>query len=81
MEDAERGVIDHRPQTAEQTAFPQPPDPADPLYAQRYQREIRMVRAPESDEQTAQHLDRSLARAGAGAVKVAYNTSSMALRI
>jgi predicted LPLAT superfamily acyltransferase len=38
-----------------------------------------MVRAPESDKQTAQHLDESLARAGAGAVKVAYNTSSMAL--
>ncbi len=38
-----------------------------------------MVRAPESDQQTAQHLDRSLERAGEGAVKVAYNTSSMAL--
>ena len=34
-----------------------------------------MVRAPESDQQTAQHLDQSLERAGAGAVKVAYNTS------
>jgi len=49
------------------------------VFAQRYQREIRMVRAPESDEQTAQHVDRSFERAGAGAVKVAYNTSSMAL--
>ena len=49
------------------------------VFAQRYQREIRMVRAPESDEQTAQHLDRSFERAGEGAVKVAYNTSSMAL--
>lgn len=49
------------------------------VFAQRFQREIRMVRAPEADEQTAQHLDESLERAGAGAVKVAYNTSSMAL--
>jgi lauroyl/myristoyl acyltransferase len=38
-----------------------------------------MVRAPETDEQTAQHLDQSIERAGAGAVKVAYNTPSMAL--
>ncbi len=49
------------------------------VFAQRYQREIRMVRAPEADAQTARHLDESLERAGAGAVKVAYNTSSMAL--
>ncbi len=49
------------------------------VFAQRFQREIRMVRAPESDEETARHLDQSLERAGAGAVKVAYNTSSMAL--
>jgi lauroyl/myristoyl acyltransferase len=49
------------------------------VFAQRFRREIRMVRAPESDEQTAQHLDQSLERAGAGAVKVAYNTSSLAL--
>jgi lauroyl/myristoyl acyltransferase len=49
------------------------------VFAQRFQREIRMVRAPEADAQTAQHLDESLERASAGAVKVAYNTSSMAL--
>lgn len=49
------------------------------VFAERFQREIRMVRAPEADLQTAQHLDQSLERAGAGAVKVAYNTSSMAL--
>jgi lauroyl/myristoyl acyltransferase len=49
------------------------------IFAQRYQREIRMVRAPEPDEETAQHLDASLERAGAGAVKVAYNTAGMAL--
>jgi lauroyl/myristoyl acyltransferase len=49
------------------------------VFARRFHREIRMVRAPEADEQTAQHLDESLERAGAGAVKVAYNTSSLAL--
>ncbi len=49
------------------------------LFAERFQREIRMVRAPEADAQTAKHLDDSLARASAGAVKVAYNTASMAL--
>jgi len=49
------------------------------LFAERYQREIRMVRVPEADARTARHLDESLERAGAGAVKVAYNTSSMAL--
>ncbi|MEO8439195.1 MAG: lysophospholipid acyltransferase family protein [Spartobacteria bacterium] len=49
------------------------------IFAERFQRHIRMVRAPEADAQTAQHLDQSLERAGAGAVKVAYNTSSMAL--
>ena len=49
------------------------------VFAQRFRREIRMVRAPEADQQTARHLDESLERAGAGAVKVAYNTSTMAL--
>ncbi|MEO6871336.1 MAG: lysophospholipid acyltransferase family protein, partial [Chthoniobacterales bacterium] len=49
------------------------------LFADRYRREIMMVRAPESDENTARHVDQSLARATAGAVKVAYNTSGMAL--
>ena len=44
-----------------------------------FRRDIRMVRAPEADGQAAQHLDESLERAGAGAVKVAYNTSNMAL--
>lgn len=49
------------------------------VFARRFQREIRMVRVPEEDKETAQHLDRSLARTGAGAVKVAYNVSSMTL--
>ena len=49
------------------------------VFAERFRREIRMVRAPEADAETARHLDESLERAGAGAVKVAYNTESMAL--
>ena len=49
------------------------------VFAQRFQRAIRMVRAPEADGQTAQHLDESLERAGGGAVKIAYNTSNVAL--
>ncbi len=49
------------------------------IFARRFARAIRMVRVPEADEQTAQHLDRSLEQSGAGAVKIAYNTSSMAL--
>jgi lauroyl/myristoyl acyltransferase len=49
------------------------------VFAQRFRREIHMVRAPESDEQTAQHLDQSIERAAGGAVKVAYNTAGMAL--
>jgi lauroyl/myristoyl acyltransferase len=49
------------------------------VFAERFQREIRMVRAREMDEQTAQHLGASLERAGGGAVKVDYNASGMGL--
>jgi lauroyl/myristoyl acyltransferase len=49
------------------------------VFAERFQRQIRMVRAPEADVQTARHLDESIERAGAGSVKVAYNTSNLAL--
>ncbi len=51
------------------------------VFAERFHRQIRMVRAPEADAKTARHLDDSLHRAGAGALKVAYNTSSMALPV
>jgi lauroyl/myristoyl acyltransferase len=51
------------------------------VFAERFEREIRIVRAPEADAQAARHLDESLERAGAGAVKVAYNTSNIALSI
>jgi lauroyl/myristoyl acyltransferase len=49
------------------------------IFAHRFLREIRMVRAPETDERTAQHLDASLERAGGGAVRIAYNTAGMQL--
>jgi lauroyl/myristoyl acyltransferase len=49
------------------------------LFAEKFNREIRMVRAPESDPQTAQHLSASLERAGEGAVKVDYNTAGALL--
>lgn len=49
------------------------------LFAEKFQREIRMVRAPEADPQTAQHLSASLERAGDGAVKIDYNTAGALL--
>jgi lauroyl/myristoyl acyltransferase len=49
------------------------------LFAEKFQREIRIVRAPEPDRQSAQHLTASLERAGEGAVKVDYNTAGALL--
>lgn len=49
------------------------------LFAEKFQREIRMVRAPEPDRQTAQHLSASLKKFGEGAVKVDYNTAGALL--
>jgi lauroyl/myristoyl acyltransferase len=49
------------------------------LFAEKFQREIRIVRAPEPDEETARHLSASLDRAGEGAVKVDYNTAGALL--
>jgi lauroyl/myristoyl acyltransferase len=49
------------------------------LFAEKFHREIRVVRAPEPDRETAEHLDASLAQAGAGAVKVDYNTAGALL--
>lgn len=46
------------------------------LFAEKFQREIRIVRAPEPDRQSAEHLTASLAE---GAVKVAYNTAGALL--
>lgn len=49
------------------------------LFAQKFQREIQMVRAPEPDAQSADHLNASLARSGEGAVKIAYNSEGALL--
>jgi lauroyl/myristoyl acyltransferase len=49
------------------------------LFAEKFHREIRMVRAPEPDEQSARHLSASLEKAGEGAVKIDYNTAGALL--
>ena len=49
------------------------------LFAEKFQREIRIVRAPEPDQESARHLTASLTRAGEGAVKVDYNTAGALL--
>ena len=49
------------------------------LFAEKFQREIRLVRAPEPDRQTAQHLTASLERSSEGAVKVEDNTAGALL--
>jgi lauroyl/myristoyl acyltransferase len=49
------------------------------LFAEKFHREIRMVRAPEADPETAQHLSASLEQAGEGAVKIDYNTAGALL--
>jgi lauroyl/myristoyl acyltransferase len=49
------------------------------LFAEKFNREIRLVRAPEPDEQTAEHLSASLEKSGEGAVKVDYNTGGALL--
>jgi lauroyl/myristoyl acyltransferase len=49
------------------------------LFAEKFRREIRIVRAPEPDQQSAQHLAASLERAGEGAVKIDYNTAGALL--
>lgn len=44
------------------------------LFVEKFHRQIRMVRAPEPDALTAQHVDLSLERSSGGAVKVDYST-------
>ena len=46
------------------------------LFAQKFNRQLRMVRAPESDAETERHLRGSL---GDGAIKVDYNTAGALL--
>jgi lauroyl/myristoyl acyltransferase len=49
------------------------------LFAEKFRREIRIVRAPEPDRQSAEHLSASLERAGESGVKVDYNTAGALL--
>ena len=51
------------------------------LFAKNFQREIRMVRAPEPDKLTAQHVDLALQQTGAGALKVGYSGDGTALSL
>ncbi len=45
------------------------------IFAQKFAREIRVVRAPEGDAESEAHLRASLRQTGDGAVKIDYNTS------
>src|SRR3954463_7955655 len=49
------------------------------LFAEKFQREIRVIRAPEPDQQSAAHLTASLEKAGESGVKVDYNTAGALL--
>lgn len=51
------------------------------VFTEKFQRPIQMVRAPEPDHETAQHLDMSLQRTGEGAVKVNYNVGENLLSV
>jgi lauroyl/myristoyl acyltransferase len=49
------------------------------LFAERFHRPIRMVRAPEPDALAAQHLDLALQQSSAGAVQVGYSDDGTSL--
>ena len=49
------------------------------LFAERFNRQIRMVRAPEPDALVAQHVDLALRESTAGAVKVGYSDDGTSL--
>lgn len=49
------------------------------LFAEKFHREIRVIRAPEPDQQTAEHLTASLEKAGESGVRVDYNTAGALL--
>lgn len=51
------------------------------LFAQKFDRHLRMVRAPEPDALTAQHVDLSLHEASAGGVQVGYSGNSPSLAL
>ena len=43
------------------------------LFAQKFNREIRMVRAPEPHRESERHLNETVQQTGAGAIKIDYN--------
>ena len=49
------------------------------LFAEKFHRQIRMVRAPEPDALAAQHVDLALQQSSAGAVKVGYSDNGTSL--
>jgi lauroyl/myristoyl acyltransferase len=49
------------------------------LFAEKFRREIRVVRAPEPHRESAEHLSASLEKATDGGVKVDYNTAGALL--
>jgi lauroyl/myristoyl acyltransferase len=49
------------------------------LFAKRFDRQIRMVRAPEPDVRAAQHVDLALQQSTGGAVKIGYSDDGTAL--
>ncbi len=49
------------------------------LFAQRFNREIQMVRAPEPDQETARHLRSAVEKRSAGGVRIAYSTEGALL--
>jgi lauroyl/myristoyl acyltransferase len=49
------------------------------LFAERFDRQIQMVRAPEPDAVAAQHVDLALRESSRGAVKVGYSDDGTAL--
>ena len=54
-------------------------DLAAALFAQKFHRLIRMVRAPESDPGSTQHVDLALQETSAGAVQVGYSDNGTSL--
>lgn len=49
------------------------------LFAQKFNRSIRMVRAPEPDRASGEHLSNSVEQTGKGAVTISYNTGGAML--
>ena len=51
------------------------------LFADRFHRKLKMVRAPEPDALAAQHVDLALRQASAGAVQVGYSSDGTSLAL